>query len=85
MSPPLWGDCGGREEDEPVISVYITGLQGLPGGRGLTGSVRIGISQPTLWGHASRDPRQGLARGRAPYDPRLGGKGATWARGAQCG
>ena len=25
MSPPLWGDCGGREEDEPVISVYITG------------------------------------------------------------
>ena len=26
MSPPLWGDCGGREEDEPVISVYITGF-----------------------------------------------------------
>ena len=26
-------------------------------------------SQPTLWGHATRDPLQGLARGLAPFDP----------------
>ena len=42
-------------------------------------------SQPTLWGHASRDPRQGLARGQAPFDPHLGGKGASWARGGKSG
>ena len=85
MSPPLWGDCGGREEDEPVISVYITGSQRATGRPGVDRECYDLNSQPTLWGHSSRDPRQGLARGRAPYDPHLGGKGATWARGAQCG
>ena len=32
-------------------------------------------STPPLWGHASRDPRQGLARGLAPFDPHRGGRG----------
>ena len=31
-------------------------------------------SQLTLWGHATRDPRQGLARGQAPFDPYPGGR-----------
>ena len=31
-------------------------------------------SQPTLWGHATRDPRQVLARGQAPFDPHPGGR-----------
>ena len=44
-------------------------------------------SQPTLWGHATRDPLQGLARGLAPFDPQSGrpGKGASWARGGKSG
>ena len=32
-------------------------------------------SQPTLWGHATRDLLQGLARGLAPFDPHPGGRG----------
>ena len=31
--------------------------------------------QSTLWGHATRDPLQGLARGLAPFDPHPGGRG----------
>ena len=41
-------------------------------------------SQPTLWGHASRGPRQGLAGGCAPSDP-PNGNGTSWALDATCG
>ena len=38
------------------------------------------MSQPTLWGHASRGPRQGLAGGCAPSDP-PNGNGTSWNAG----
>ena len=65
----LWRS-GGRGAGD--IGVYHGFIKGYRVGRGLTGSVRIGRSQPTLWGHASRDPRQGLARGPGPLRPPIG-------------
>ena len=42
------------------------------------------MSQPTLWGHASRVPGRGLAGGCAPSDP-PNGNGTSWALASTCG
>ena len=54
-----------------------------PGGRRQTESVRI-ASLP-FGATLCVIPGRGWRGSQAPFDPRLGGKGATWARGAQCG
>ena len=59
---------GGIRTSRDLYFIWYLGIsRGLQQGSGVDGgrcrSVRIGRSQPTLWGHAMRDPRQGLARG----------------------
>ena len=73
------------EEDGPVISVYITGPHRAARPQVEQGMVGLEVASLPFGATLRVNPGRGWRGGVAPYDPRLGGKGAPWARGAQCG